>query len=156
MYTSEDLNVLQEQEKLLRFDSFTSRDALALGNAIARAALSFDRGILIQIRRLSDDMMIFQYAMDDKAPRNLSFAKIKEDSVRRSHHSSAWQYVYECLHHETPDTSAGGFPLCTKDGKIVAILPVSGLHDGNDHEVLLQGLQEVLQTNVPRLNKKIA
>lgn len=156
MYASEDLNVLQEQEKLLRFDSFTSRDALALGNAIARAALSFDRGILIQIRRLSDDMMIFQYAMDDKAPRNLSFAKIKEDSVRRSHHSSAWQYVYECMHNEKQDTSGGGFPICLKDGSETAILLVSGLHEGKDHEVLLIGLEKVLQVKVPRLNKEIA
>lgn len=156
MYTQEDLKVLEEQESMLRFESFASKDALRLGNAIASAALSFDRGIVIQIRRLSDDMVIFQYAMDDKAPRNFFFTKIKEDSVRKSHHSSAWQYVYECMHNEKQDTSGGGFPICLKDGTETAILLVSGLHEGKDHEVLLQGLEDVLQVKVPRLNKEIA
>ncbi|MCH4019327.1 MAG: heme-binding protein [Erysipelotrichaceae bacterium] len=156
MYSEENLKILEEQENLLRYDHFSSSDALVLGNAIAQAALSFDRGIVIQIKRLSDDMVIFQYAMDDKAPRNFFFTKIKEDSVRRCHHSSAWQYVYECMHNEKQDTSGGGFPICLKDGSETAILLVSGLHEGKDHEVLLIGLEKVLQVKVPRLNKEIA
>ena len=146
-YDDRDLKILERQEEELAPASFTSADALALGNAIAALAKEYDRGVAVRITRCSDDTTVFQYVMDDKKAANLMYAEGKKACVRDSGHSSAWVYAktvkdgtYDYwLNDGVHAVSGGAFPLYV-NGEITYIVRVSGLHEGKDHELIVRAL----------------
>lgn len=151
------LDVLEQQEAVLQFDAFGSREALEVGNRIAELARSYDRGVSAAIIREQDGLTLFQFAMDDKSPRNDTFMLGKRKAALESGHSSLWAYVkhaltgeYEELFARMPETLpfAGAFPIRVH-GEWTATLTISGLHDGKDHELAILALSQVLKREVP-------
>jgi uncharacterized protein (UPF0303 family) len=148
MYTQSDLDILIQQEQDLRYDTFHSIDAFKLGEEIIKQAEKEDRGIVIQIIRESDGLVIFQYVMDDKAERNFIFCSYKHEALLEQGHSSAWMYVNEEVkgNHESI-YSGGAFPIRDQDNHLIASLLVSGLHEGKDHHIIVHALENVLNKN---------
>lgn len=145
MYTQADLDILLQQEEDLRYESFRSIDAFKLGEEIIKQAQNEDRGIVIQIIRESDGLVIFQYAMDDKAERNFVFCSYKHDALLQEGHSSAWMYVNEEVKENHESTYSGGsFPIRDLDNHLIASVIVSGLHEGKDHHIIIHSLEKVL------------
>lgn len=146
-YGKEDLDVLADQEKELSAESFDNADALALGNCIAKLALEYDRPVAVRIDRYEDDLTMFQYMMEGKSAANLRYMDGKKQCVKDSGHSSAWVYVKTMADDEYSDwkndgvhlISGGAFPLYVND-EIKAIIQVSGLHEGKDHELIVRSL----------------
>lgn len=156
-YRPRDLAILLEQERILCYDRFGSAEALALGNAAAALAGRYDRGVGIRITRESDGLVLFQYMMDDKAPRNLTFMEGKRQAALACGHSSlyAWvahaldgsfQEVFDAMPRMMP--CGGAFPL-RAGGQYAATFAVSGLHDGQDHALLVRSLCQALGRDVP-------
>lgn len=161
MYTIDDLKILEQQERDLSYESFSNEDALKLGLAILDAQKNFDRNIVIRITREEDNLVLFQYVMKGKSERNFMFAEGKHKAVLHSHHSSAWAYVACQLKEEThyvPEEgeipAGGAFPILV-NGKHVATVMTSGLHDGKDHDVILQGLQIALGKTTVKFPKEL-
>ena len=155
--TPQCLEVLEQQEAVLQFDKFGSREALTLGNIIAELAGGYDRGVSAAIIRELDGLTLFQFAMDDKAPRNDTFMLGKRKAALKSGHSSLWAYVKHALTGECEDLFArvpetlpfaGAFPIRVH-GEWTATLTISGLHDGKDHELAILALSQVLNREVP-------
>ena len=146
-YDENDLRVLEKQEEELAVSSFSSEDALKLGNTIAELAKEYDRPVAIRIDRCEDSLTLFQYMMDGKTVANLKYMDGKKQSVLDSGHSSAWVYVKLMADDELAEwkndgihlISGGAFPLYM-DGRIVAVVQVSGLHEGKDHELIVRGV----------------
>ena len=159
-YDETDLQVLEEQEKILSLPSFESSDALLIGNAIAEAALDYDREVAIRIDRMSDDLTLFQYIMDSKSAANLKYMDGKKQSVLDSGHSSAWVYVKLQIDDELSNwkddgvhlISGGAFPLYV-NGEITAVVQVSGLHEGKDHELIVSALNRAYEKHAPMFTK---
>jgi uncharacterized protein (UPF0303 family) len=160
--TEETLRVLEEQERLLRYPKqFGAQEALALGNRIAQLAADYDRGITVQINRTSDDMQLFGWSMDDKAPRNYGYVAGKRGSTLNTGHASCWLQAKlisegrsDELYAHMPDImpAAGCFPIrVAGSDEIVATCTVSGLHEGYDHELALRALEAELGTQAPAL-----
>lgn len=156
-----DLQVLEQQENALQFPSFHSADALALGNELIRIAGEYDREIAVRITRESDEAVLFQYLMDSKNNRNLQFMEGKRAAAKACGHTSLWAYVDHSLHGNWQDLfdnipafmpCAGAFPICV-NGKWMATLMVSGLHEGQDHELIIRALSDCLHTDVPEFTK---
>lgn len=156
-YTEQTLAALQAQEDDLQFDTFGNAEVMALGNALARLAEEYDRGVGAAITRESDGLVVFQYMMQDKALRNLSFMEGKRQAVRASGHCSPWLRVENTLNGKWQDLlvqkprilpGAGAFPIRVK-GEHVATVSVSGLHEGRDHELIVRALCHVLDKPVP-------
>lgn len=144
--------VLLEQERLLSFERFGAAEALALGNVVASCAVDYDRGVMAQIVRKSDGLALFQWAADDKAPRNEVFVAGKRAATELSGACSLRCYVEYCMDGSwsemlEPGSSAmfagGAFPLCVGD-ELVATISVSGLHEGKDHELVVRSLAQAL------------
>lgn len=162
VYDAEDLKTLEQQEQLLAMESFESSDALAFGNAIAEAALDYDRPVAVRIDRTSDNLTLFQYMMDEKSAANLKYMDGKKQSVLDSGHSSAWVYVKTFADDELTAwkndgvhlVSGGAFPLYV-NGEIAAVVQVSGLHEGKDHELIVRALSSVQDKNVPLFVKAL-
>ena len=155
--TPECLDALREQEERLQFQEFSCEEALALGNAVADLAREYDRGISVSIVRESDDLVLFQYAMDDKTPKNLLYMEGKRKAAKLSGHCSLWPYVeheltgaWQEMVAQVPEVLpvGGAFPIRV-NGEWVATLMVSGLHEGKDHELAVRALSRVLQKEVP-------
>ena len=154
------LAALEAQEDALRWHgAFTSADALRTGNAAARLAAGYDRGVTVRVVRASDGLVMFEWASADKAPRNQVFAEGKRQASLACGHASLWAYVaheldgscqdlFDC---GTPDRLgspdfvcpvAGALPIRDQDGTLLATLCVSGLHEGRDHELAVRALAE--------------
>ena len=156
-YSRRDLDILLEQERILCYDRFGSTEALTLGNAAAALAAEYDRGVGIQITRESDGLVLFQYMMDDKAPRNLGFMEGKRQATLACGHSSLYAFVAHTLDGSCQDVfdamprmlpCGGAFPL-RAGGQYAATFAVSGLHDGKDHELLVRSLCRALGRQAP-------
>ncbi|MEJ8305846.1 Gfo/Idh/MocA family oxidoreductase [Saccharibacillus sacchari] len=156
-YTPECLDVLAEQEELLQYEAFGSKEALELGNTIVELAGEYDREIAVSIFRESDELVIFQYIMDSKAARNVGYMEGKRRAALLTGHSSVWMHVDHELNgawseamanipHYVP--SGGAFPIRV-NGEWAATLSLSGLREGRDHELVIRALSRVLKREVP-------
>lgn len=146
MYQQSDLEILLQQEQDLRYESFHSQDALVLGQAIIEEAKHEDRGIVIQIIREIDGLVIFQYAMDDKAERNFMFCSYKHEALLEQGHSSAWMYVNAEINGNHKNMFSGGsFPIRDLENHLIASVMVSGLHEGKDHHIIVHALEKILK-----------
>lgn len=152
-YTAETLEMLKRQEEELVFERFTSKDALKLGSILVKLSEQYDREVSIRITRESDELVIFQYAGDTKTEANIVYMEGKRKASLESGHCSAYVYVANRLNHEfaymfekMPEycPGAGAFPIMV-NGIRTATVSVSGLHDGKDHELIIRGLEEMLQ-----------
>lgn len=150
-YSKKDLALLAKQEEDLSPTSFTNADALALGNCIAEMAKEYDRGVSIRIDRCEDNLTLFLYMMEGKTASNIKYMDGKKQCVLDSGHSSAWVWVKTVLDDELRGwktdgihaVSGGAFPLYV-DGVMKAIVQVSGLHEGKDHELVVRSISKWL------------
>ncbi len=157
------LAALLEQERLLRVSGdFGAAAALGLCFEVASLAQDYDRGVGMRVYRESDGMVLAQWFMDDKAPRNEAFVEGKRQAALRCGHASLWMEVAHELAGEWQDEfdalsgakdlsvaaeccpAAGAFPLRTADGEWIATLSLSGLHDGLDQEIVVRALADYL------------
>lgn len=148
------LAALDSQERLLRYpERFGAYEALELGRAIASLAEDYDRGIGVCIYRESDGLILFQWMMDDKAARNLTFIEGKRLAALACGHCSLWAYADneasgaggELFDPASGACPAGGaFPVRLEAGEWVATISLSGLHEGKDHELVVRALCRVL------------
>lgn len=134
---------IERQEAVLTWPGvFGAAEALDLGCRVARMAGEYDRGVTVRIFRESDGLMLFGWAMDDKAPRNDEFVAWKREQAQKCGHASLWAGL-------APEGSgigaAGAFPVRSADGVWVATICVSGLHDGKDHEIAVRALSQALE-----------
>lgn len=133
-------DVLLAQEAALRFpDCFGSAEALALGCALARVAGAYDRGVAAAVTREADGLVLFSWAMDDKAPRHARFAEGKRAAAKLCGHASlmcyveheltgAWDELYQAA--RDGDASAGrgraAKDAAASERAVPAICPVGG------------------------------
>ncbi len=154
------LRTIEAQEAALRWKgSFTSADALRLGCVAARLARGFDRGVTVRVVREPDGLVMFEWASDDKAPRNQVFAEGKRQASLAVGHASLWAFVaheldgscQDLFDRGTPERMgeadfacpvAGALPIRDREGRLLATLCVSGLHEGRDHELAVRALAQ--------------
>lgn len=80
--TIEELSsVLQMQEEILQFSSFTNADAWELGNLIVAEAAKRGAAVLVRIR-LNNGYTVFQYGMDGTNLYHEQWLTRKENTVR--------------------------------------------------------------------------
>ena len=160
-YEESDLRALEEQEQVLQYQAFHSADALALGNEVVRIAAEYGREIGVRIVRESDETVLFQYMMDSKDARNIDYMEGKRAAAKKCGHSSLWAHVDHTLHGTWQEMfsdmpaylpCAGAFPI-RAGGKWTATLTASGLHEGQDHELITRALGRVLGKEIPGFTK---
>ncbi len=152
-------DVLLEQERVLRYESgFGSAEALELGCILVSLASEFDETYVVTIVRAADGACVFQWLPDDKGARNLGIAAGKCAESLAVGHASPWRQALALMGEMALDevfadapariAGCGAFPVRVGD-EVVAIIGVSGLHNGLDHEVVVRALEKVLDKTVP-------
>ena len=161
-YTKEDAKELEEMEKVFHFERFTSQDALKLGTQIVMEAKKYGRDLIVRIIRMEDQLAMFQYVGEEKSQRNIDFAMKKAKTVELTRHCSLWALVQafgggnipSIFEEDIDFLPVGGAVPILVDGKIVAIIAVSGLHDGMDHMVILEAICKIKSCEIPDFHGK--
>ena len=151
--------IVEEQEQMLRFDSFSNEEAWQLGSFLVNKVYELEMELALSIRRLSG-AIIFQHETEGTNAMNDKWMYSKFNTVCLNEQSSFGAWVDANIKDEDVDTHGldpkeyvfigGGFPIRLKTGEVVAVLIASNLPHQMDHQFLVDGLAEYLELqNVP-------
>ena len=153
--SKKDIEVLFKQEQNLQYKQFTNQDALALGNKVIELDAHYDRPISAAIYREPEGLPVFLHLMDGKSKRNIEFMEGKRKVLLETGHSSLYAYLDHAVNGSSAKffeqwppymPSGGAFPIHAA-GEHVATLMVSGIHEGYDHDLIIEALSQLLETS---------
>ena len=161
MTVEELAKVLEMQEEILQFSSFTNADAWELGTMVVMEARRLGVSIAVRIR-LNNGYTVFQYGMDGTNLYNEQWLTRKENTVRTLEQSSLRLYMSLRETQETleerflnPNEYAacgGGFPIRVEEVVVIGSIVVSGLDHVSDHDLLVKCISKYLHVaEVPRI-----
>lgn len=161
MTVEELAKVLEMQEEILQFSSFTNADAWELGTMVVMEGRRLGVSIAVRIR-LNNGYTVFQYGMDGTNLYNEQWLTRKENTVRTLEQSSLRLYMSLRETQETleerflnPNEYAacgGGFPIRVEEVGVIGSIAVSGLDHVSDHDLLVKCISKYLHVaEVPRI-----
>ena len=149
MSKEDDVKLLIEQEKALVFAEFNEAIAFKLGAALRDNAIAAGNNIAAEIR--TGERPLFYMALAGTTADNANWLRRKANLVHRLSKSS-YRVVLE---HKGPDDffgvrrgldnmdfvlAGGGFPIWVKSAGMIGSICVSGLHERDDHRVVVEAL----------------
>lgn len=156
------LEIIEQQEEALIFDSFTNEDALTLGNILAD--ITKDVPMPITIRIFLDDIIVYQYTMKGDEETRFGWTFRKYQLIKKTGHSSMHGKVRAMFLDELQDLYAqtdvygfgcGGVPIKVKNDGIIGAATISGLPDPADHLLVVKGMEKMLGIRVPEIPAEI-
>lgn len=150
----ETLRVLEEQEKYLHFNEFTSETALKIGLSLVDRAKKENKVITIDITRCGHKL--FHYAFDGSSPDNEQWIVRKNRVVNRFNKSSLHFRIKliksgKSLEEKYFVSSSeyapygGAFPIIIRNAGIIGTITVSGLTQEEDHEMVVWAINQYLR-----------
>lgn len=145
------------QEKALRFDHFTNRDAWELGSFMVKRVYEQGIDMAIAIRKLNGNIL-FQHVTQGTSLNNQIWMERKFRTVALVERSSYGQWALSQISgkkvtdHGLSDENyvfcGGGFPIRLKTGELVGVITVSNLPHEQDHQFIIDSLCEWLQVKI--------
>lgn len=156
--------IVETQEKLLQFDSFTNANAWELGCLMVEEVKKRGIELAICIRKINGNI-VFQYATDGTSTINQKWMQRKFNTVSSMEMSSLLATVdanitgNDLTVHAFSKTDfvlcGGGFPVRIKGSGIVMVITVSYLPHEKDHDFIICCLEKYLGIEVPHLTEEI-
>ena len=153
---TETLESLLLDEQQLQFTSFDEDAAWAIGCWLVEHAIQNKLPITIDVRR--GEHQLFHASRPGTSSDNDEWVKRKVRLVNRFGHSSF--YMGQLLKHEgksieekflIPESEyaphGGCFPIIIKGTGVVGTITVSGLHQEDDHKVVVQAIKYYLKVS---------
>lgn len=146
------LEELAAQEEKFRFESFTAKEALKLGNLMAAMAEQDQKDAAIQIEL--GGMEVFRSMAPGTGAYNDLWMSKKKNTVKLMGKSTlrlwtemASRGVPRVMGINPPDIvfCGGGFPILLKDGTLVGVIAVSGPGDEYEHDLIVRALEELMK-----------
>lgn len=155
-----DLAMIAEQERLLRFDTFSAQIAWVIGSALREAAVARNAAMTFEIQLAG--RTLFQAATGEAPAGQMDWIRRKRNTVLRFGRSSyamglelaASGLTMEVRHGLTPAEYAmhgGGFPLQLRGSGCVGTIVSSGLAQREDHNMVIEAVADAFKIEVPRL-----
>lgn len=144
-------NMKQEIVKKLELDNFNNSLGLEMGLAIVKLAKERNQNIAVQVDRLNHTIFLF---VDDNLPadkhnwlrRKANVSKhFEESSLSVKNDLTNGNMTLEktfALDEKEYLAKGGSIPVFVKNAGMVAIITVSGLHDEEDHKIIIEALKE--------------
>lgn len=142
-------------EKILvkiELDSFNNRIGLEMGLAIVNLAKEQNQNIAVQIARLNHTIFLF---VDDSLPADKHNWLKRKANVSKHFEESSLSVKHDLINGNMTlkETFAldekeylakgGSIPIFVKNAGMVGIVTVSGLHDEEDHKIIIDALQGI-------------
>lgn len=162
-YDEQTLSLLEKQEADLSFRKLSEEEIQRLGSYLIQDQEKYERNAFVRIVDERDDSIVFDYLPEDKDEHNIVYAEGKRRLAKKIGHSSFYAVVENELHHTYEDfihdvslycPSAGAFGLIVH-GEWRYTIEVSGLHEGEDHELIVNALYHLKGLKVPSFPYKI-
>jgi len=147
------LKHLLAQEQRLQFSHFSHQRAWDLGCALKERAEALSCHVAIDIT--FNRHTLFSYAMPNTSIDNIEWIKRKKNVVQRYQHSSWYMGNYYKAKGKSIEESSlvdikqyapfgGCFPLIIRDVGVVGTITVSGLPQQEDHQLIIDTLEQFL------------
>jgi uncharacterized protein (UPF0303 family) len=144
---------IEEQERRLVLPRFDNDDAWRLGTVLVELARARSVAVTVDIRR--NGQQLLHYALAGTSADNDAWLQRKTRVVDRFGHASyliglrfaAQGTTFEERSRLDPDTYAahgGAFPITLAGTGVVGTVAVSGLPQGDDHDLVVAALEEYL------------
>lgn len=161
MTVEELTKILEMQEEILQFSSFTNADAWELGLMVVAEARRLGASIAVRIQ-LNNGYTVFQYGMDGTNLCNEQRMVRKENTVRFMEESSMrfcmeLRQNQESMEERFLDpreyaACGGGFPIRVEEVGVIGSIVVSGMDHVSDHDLLVKCISKYLHiAEVPRI-----
>jgi uncharacterized protein (UPF0303 family) len=161
MPIADDLAILEQQEQLLRFASFSPETAWELGRILRTSLMELHAGGTIEIELAGH--LLFTCATPTSNPGQADWIRRKRNVVHRFGRSSyAIGRILESNNEtlqsrhglDAADYAAhgGGFPILLEGTGPVGSVVMSGLPQRDDHNLVISALAKILSKDVPRLS----
>ena len=147
------VKVLNQQEDMLKFDTFTNKEAFELGTRMAQKVYDAGQSLAIGIFNVAG-MTVYQHVTPGATVNNTLWMRRKFNTVMNRERSSLWFTVTsemrgKDLAAHVLDTNdyalvGGGFPIRLKTGELVAVAVVSAFPHYEDHQFIVDALAEYL------------
>ncbi len=136
--------------KKMEFDSFNNRIGLEIGLAIVNLAKDRNQNIAVQVERLNHSIFLY---VDDNLPSDKHNWLKRKANVVKNFEESSLSVKYDLINgNMTLDRTfalnsndylakGGSIPIFVKNAGMVAIVTVSGLHDEEDHNIIIDALK---------------
>ncbi|HVG27480.1 MAG TPA: heme-degrading domain-containing protein [Acidobacteriaceae bacterium] len=160
MSAIEDLAILDEQERLLRFSSFNAETAWQLGSLLREALLQRGAGGTVEIEVAGQ--LLFACATPGATPGQADWIRRKRHTVHRFGRST--YAVGRVLERDGETMEArhglaladyaahgGGFPIVLEGTGPIGSVILSGLPQREDHNLVAEALATLLNRPVPQL-----
>lgn len=151
------LDIVEKQEEILRFETFSRQDAMELGNLICRMAEEkYKEDVAVKI--VMDGLAVFSCFMGKTGLKNDWWMSCKYNTVLQTGTSSLKALLLHVAGkkkfgqwYEQKNSyylCGGAFPLRTKEGRIFGCVLVSGLTHEKDHQLIVDALSETLHAEL--------
>lgn len=149
MAVDDDVARIVDQERTLVFSEFSEAIAFEIGSALRANALKAGHGIAAEIR--TGERPLFYMALPGTSADNANWLRRKANVVHRLSKAS-YRVVLE---HREPQSyfgprrgldnadfvlAGGGFPIWVRNAGMIGSICVSGLHERDDHRVVVEAL----------------
>ena len=155
-----DLNtveLLEKEEETLSFEKLNEEDLKKIGEILITEQDQYERDAAVRIIDEEDGKILFEYLPADKSERNFRYMDGKRECSKLTGHSSFATLVRRDVMGEYRDElnssqkyciSGGSFPIKVNHMWKYTIL-VSGLHEGEDHELIVNALYRYKNMDIP-------
>ena len=134
----------------IELDSFSNRMALDMGLKIIALAESRNQHIAVEICRLNHSIFLY---VDDKLPVDKHNWLRRKANVAKQFEESSWSVKNDLeirkmtlektfgLDEKDFLAKGGSIPIFVKNAGMIATITVSGLHDEEDHKIIIEALK---------------
>jgi uncharacterized protein (UPF0303 family) len=156
----EDLDILTQQEAILRFPAFDPNAAWQLGTLLRDALISRDAGGSVEIELAGQ--VLFGCVTPGATPGQADWIRRKRNTVRRFARST--YAIGRMLERDGETLEArhglsltdyaahgGGFPLFLNGTGMVGSIVLSGLPQRDDHNLVVTAMAQYLKLSIPQL-----
>ena len=144
-YDDKTLLLLEKEEKQYHLQE---KDIEHLGNLLRENQKAYDRTAYVQIYDEAKNAVVYEYIPEGKE-KNVLYIAGKRNVLLKTMHSSFYAYVEHELHGTYSDLSfpeyclsAGAFPIF-ENGVLRYSIVTSGMHEGQDHALIVQCLSQL-------------
>lgn len=151
-YDEKTLLLLEKEEKQYHLQE---KDIEHLGNLLRENQKAYDRTAYVRIYDEVKNVVVYEYIPEGKE-KNVLYIIGKRNVLLKTMHSSFYAYVEHELHGTYSDLSfpeyclsAGAFPIF-ENGVLRYSVVTSGMHEGQDHALIVQCLSQL--NDIPQID----
>lgn len=144
-YDEKTLLLLEKEEKQYHLQE---KDIERLGNLLKENQKAYDRTAYVRVYDEVKNAVVYEYIPEGKE-KNVLYITGKRNVMLKTMHSSFYAYVEHELHGTYSDLSfpeyclsAGAFPIF-ENGVLRYAIVTSGMHEGQDHALIVQCLSQL-------------